>query len=166
MNRVYLEVKSGHVGLNEHERIIPILNLNNKNNRNIKDCKDKSLELSVIIDKQIKNRGYLELNTYNVRMFLGIESNIVQDLAIEIINKYLEKSNIERCGGFITIWKVKEKSIEKLLKVSDTEYSVGGYCTMCETEHARMRLRFKSLNTVECRCTVYNKWTVYNVVSE
>ena len=121
-------------------------------------------EVLNIIDKEVSEKGYLDLKSVNIRVFLGVKENVAQDLAIEIFNRYLGHSNIERAGGSITIWKIPNKSVDDVIKVSNGEYSIKGYCPVCGVIHNRMKARFKNLNVVETKCNVVNQWNQYNIV--
>ena len=165
-NKVSVELKYADVYVSESEGIIPIINLGNPNNVELRGKDNKILELSKIIDKAVETTGFNDkLKTYHVRKFLGVTDDIAQDLAITVFNRYLEHSNIERAGGFITIWK-REKSIDDIMKVSSDSFHIGGYCDACKGNHSRMEGRFKSLNEVELKCNSLNKWSGYNIIEE
>ena len=100
----------------------------------------------------------------NIRVFLGVKENVAQDIAIEIFNRYLEHSNIERAGGSITIWNMPNKTVDDVIKVSNKEYSIKSFCPVCGVIHNRMKARFKNLNVVETKCNTVNQWNQYNIV--
>ena len=164
MNKIYLELKNNNdTNLDSMERIIPVINLSNSNNKQLVSD-NKSRELERIIDKEVCEKGYLDLKSVNIRVFLGVKEDVVQDLAIEIFNRYLEHSNIERAGGSITIWNIPNKKINDIMKVSSKEFSVKSYCPCCGSIHNRMKARFKNLNVVETKCNTVNQWNQYNIV--
>ena len=157
MNRVYLKPK------NELGESIPLINLSRK--LEIKGNYNRSKRLEILIRESLKTNGYLEFENIQFRKLIGINHRITQDLAMSIINQYLDNSHFEREKNQRYVFCGKGEKHNDILDMN-LKGDLLGHCSNCDMDSRKMMVRIKNINRVSLYCYSCKVLQSYVMVEE